>query len=119
MNHEVISVDGDTKIDTVHFRERSQGPNNAWKREGITEYFIKPDVVIAENGLGPPKVDINPLIENKTVGETGRVGIDIKTGYCASNIRFSLMYNDIQSPLYAAGSCTFYPSFFHKIRMRT
>ena len=27
------------------------------------EYFIKPDVVIAENGLGSAKIDINKLID--------------------------------------------------------
>jgi len=116
-----MRMEGDTKIEAVHFKERSGSgdDNNAWKREGFVEYFIKPDVVIAEAGLGPPKVDLSPLIANKDVGETGRVGIDLKTGYPAANIRFSLMYNDIQSPLYAAGSGTWFPSFFHKIRMRT
>jgi len=37
----------------------------------------------------------------------------------ASNIRFSLIYNDIMSPIYAAGSCTQFPSFIHKVRVRT
>lgn len=36
-----------------------------------------------------------------------------------SNIRFSLYQNDIMSPILAAGSCTHYPSFMHKIKVRT
>ena len=37
-------------------------------KEGITEYFIKPDMVIVENGLGSGKVDIKPLIDPKDEG---------------------------------------------------
>lgn len=29
------------------------------------------------------------------------------------------MHNDLQSPVYAVGSCSQYPSFFHKIKFRT
>ena len=34
-------------------------------------------------------------------------------------MKFSLHYNDLFSPILAAGSCTQYPSFVHKIRVRT
>ena len=37
----------------------------------------------------------------------------------ASDMRFSLHYNDLFSPILAAGSCTMFPSFLHKIKIRT
>lgn len=40
-------------------------------------------------------------------------------GIPASDTKFSLHYNDIHSPILAAGSCTQYPSFLHKVRIRT
>lgn len=58
------------------------------------------------------------MIQQKVAGSLNRIGIDFY-GMPASNKRFSLLYNDIQSPLYAAGSCTQYPSFLHKIRVRS
>jgi hypothetical protein len=83
------------------------------------EYFIKPDVVIAENGLGDAKIDINKLIELKEGGNLSRIGVDLQTKLPASNIRFSLIYNDIMFPIYAADSCTMFPSFMHKLKVRT
>lgn len=88
-------------------------------KEGITEYFLKPDMVIVENGLGMGKVNIRPLIDPKDEGQINHVGLDHRTGLPASNVRFSLLYNDIHSCFYSAGSCGFYPSFFHKLRVRT
>jgi hypothetical protein len=34
-----------------------------------------------------------------------KIGYCKKTGYPASNVRFSLLYNDMASPFLAAGSC--------------
>lgn len=34
-------------------------------------------------------------------------------------MKFSLHYNDLFSPILAAGSCTSFPSFIHKIKVRT
>jgi hypothetical protein len=36
-----------------------------------------------------------------------------------SNMRFSLYPNDISSPILAVGSCTHYPSFMHKVKVRS
>ncbi len=46
------------------------------------------------------------------------MGID-PHGIPASDVRFSLHYNDIHSSIFAAGSCTQYPGFIHKTRLRT
>lgn len=77
-------------------------------------------MVIAENGLGAPKVDLKTLMVENADNENSlnKVGYCKKTGYPQTNVRFALMYNDNQSPYYAAGSCQFTPSFFHKIKMR-
>lgn len=47
-----------------------------------------------------------------------KLGID-SAGVPASDIKFSLHYNDLFSPILAAGSCTQFPSFVHKYRYRT
>ena len=79
---------------------------------------MEPDFIIAENGLGQPKVDLKKIIDVKESNHVNFVGLD-KDGIPASNVRFSLLYNDIASPLLAAGSCTGFPSFLHKMRLRT
>ena len=120
MNCRITDMRGDTKLEKIFFRREEDNNEVALVRpEGVTDYFLKPDVLIVENGLGEPKVDINELLEKKDSGAVMKVGIDPQTRLPASNIRFSLIYNDIMSPLYAAGSCTQYPSFMHKIRVRT
>lgn len=98
---------GLNKLESIHFKnEEDTKPEKLFSKEGITELFIKPDVVIAENGIGQPKLDLKQLIDQKEDGSLSRIGIDRQNGIPASNIRFSLLYNDIQSPIYAAGSCT-------------
>jgi hypothetical protein len=65
-----------------------------FSEQGVTEYFVCPDVVIAENGIGKPKLDISTLIEQKENSTVNKVGLD-NAGVPASNIRFSLFYNNI------------------------
>ena len=86
--------------------------------EGVTDYFVKPDLIIAENGVGAPKADLSKIIDVKESSTVNHIGIDTE-GVPISNIRFSLLSNDIASPILAAGSCTGYPSFLHKMRIRT
>ena len=86
--------------------------------EGQAEYFISTDIIIAENGIGRPKADLKSLIgqqEKNNLSSLTFSNEDIPI----SNIRFSLLQNDIMSPYLAAGSCTHYPSFMHKIKVRT
>ena len=45
-------------------RPEDKTPEKLYSKEGATEYFISPDVVICENGVGPVKMDINKLIVN-------------------------------------------------------
>jgi hypothetical protein len=83
---------------------------------------VRPDIVIAENGVGQPKYDLKNLLAPGTNAESGepplKLGFDA-TGIPASDVKFSLHYNDLFSPILAAGSCTQYPSFLHKVKVRT
>lgn len=63
MDCEITQMKGLNKLESIHFkREEDTKPEKLFSREGITELFIKPDIVIAENGLGEPKVDLGELI---------------------------------------------------------
>lgn len=113
MNAKIAKIEGMNKIDTIYFsKEQGQQDRNV-------EYYIRPDVVIAENGIGSPKLELQKLLQ-KADDDVGplQLGID-PNGVPASDIKFSLHYNDLHSPIFAAGSCSQYPSFLHKIRVRT
>lgn len=104
MNAEITRMEGVNKIDSIYFKKP-----NASSSEKNVEYFVRPDVVIAENGLGAPKYNIKDLLTPASNAESGEppfpVGIS-PNGVPSSDIRFSLKYNDNHSPLLAAGSCT-------------
>ena len=56
-------------MEAIYFRkEEDKSVDKLYSKEGAVEYFINPDVVIVENGIGTPKIDLNRLIEN---GEDG------------------------------------------------
>lgn len=117
MNTEITKIQGMNKIETLYFKKNN---NNA--KEKNVEHFVRPDVVIVENGIGEPKYSLRDILtagEHSEAGEPPlKLGID-GTGIPASDVKFSLHYNDLFSPILAAGSCTQYPSFMHKVRVRT
>lgn len=118
-NCEITKMKGTTKLEAIHFRDAENSrPEKVFSKEGIVEQFIKPDVIICENGLGSPKINLNEYFEQKEDGSLSRLGIDRSSGIPTSNLRFSLLHNDLQSCIYAAGSATQYPSFIHKLRIR-
>jgi len=95
------------KIESISFeKESDQGQT---RDERNIEYFIKPDIVIAENGLGRPKYELSSLLapaSNAEVDEPPlQIGMD-QDKVPASDIRFSLHYNDLHSPIFAVGSAT-------------
>jgi len=116
---QITKMDGENKLETIHFRDaKNQAKTKMFTSEGIVEYTINPDMVIVENGLGPPKVELGKCINNKDAGALQRIALDFTNGMPSSNIRFSLLHNDTASCLYAAGSTTQFPSFFHKVKVR-
>ena len=114
-----LKLKGDTKLDTIYFtRSEDKSPEKLYSKEGAIEYFISPDVVICENGVGPVKMDINKLIVNSEQGQVNRIAVD-ESGLPYCNMRFSLLHNDHASSIFGVGSATSYPSFFHKLKVRT
>lgn len=119
MDVELTGVNGDTTMESIYFKKaEDRSVEKLYSKEGVMEYFIHPDVVIVENGVGAPKLDLNGLIENGESGSLDCIKVDSK-GLPYSNMRFSLLPNDHASPINAVGSATQYPSFFHKLRVRT
>lgn len=47
MKTEITKLQGLNKIEGIYFKK-----NNADKSEKNVEYFVRPDVIIAENGIG-------------------------------------------------------------------
>lgn len=51
-------------MDAIHFRDEiNNRPEKIFSKEGLVENFIKPDIIICENGVGSPKVDLNDKFE--------------------------------------------------------
>jgi len=49
----VTQLKGLNKLESIHFKnEEDTKPEKLFSKEGITEHYIKPDIVIAENGIG-------------------------------------------------------------------
>lgn len=49
--------------------------NKYFSKDGMTEFYIKPDLIIVENGIGPPKIDLSKVVEQKDSGALNRIGI--------------------------------------------
>ena len=112
---------GDYKIEKIHFRKLDPSKSEyeqIMSEEDQMEYFISTDIVIAENGIGAPKCDLKSMIGEQEKNHLSSLTFNNEE-IPISNIRFSLLQNDIMSPYLAAGSCTHYPSFMHKIKIRT
>ena len=57
MNIKLGRIEGVNKVETLYFSKK-----NIKDGERNIEYYLRPDVIIAENGLGAPKVDINNIL---------------------------------------------------------
>lgn len=110
-------MNGLNKIDEIYFKRDSKN-----SEDKNVEYFLRPDVIIAENGIGQPRYDLQKLLLPGDHAEHGeppiQVGID-SSGIPGADIRFSLHYNDLFSPIVAAGSACTFNSFIHKTKIRT
>ena len=120
-NAKITHLAGDYKLEKIHFRKVDPFLSEAEQylsQEGQPEYFVSTDCVIAENGLGPPKGNLKALIGEQEKSNLSSLTFN-NENIPISNVRFSLLQNDIASAYLAAGSCTHYPSFMHKIKVRT
>jgi hypothetical protein len=104
MQAEITKIQGMNKIEGLYFKKNAPS-----KEEKNVEFYLRPDIVIAENGVGAPKYDLKSVLAPAKNAENGepplKLGIDA-TGVPASDVKFSLHYNDLFSPILAAGSCT-------------
>lgn len=77
MNVELTKLKGENKLTEIRFRKANDcNPEKIFSEEGVVDYYLRPDVVIAENGLGPPKLDLNALITQREFGSLNRIGLD-------------------------------------------
>ena len=58
----------------IYFKKKNRKNE---KEEENVEYYLKPDVVIAENGLGAPKYEIKKVLAPASNAENGEPPLDI------------------------------------------
>jgi len=68
-----------------------------------TDYFIKPDMVICENGIGRPRCELLSYVGYQDKGSEQKVSLG-NEHIPHANTRFALIHNDIHSPILAVGS---------------
>lgn len=88
----VSHIIGDYKIDKIHFKRGlsdSEYAEKIWSKQGATDYYIRPDMVIVENGVGEPKQDLAALVGNEDEGNLNNLTFT-KLKLPISNVRFSL-----------------------------
>lgn len=104
-------MEGDNDLEAIYFNKEGD-----YDHETVadTEYFIRPDMVICENGIAGPKQSLLHMVGAQEQGSQRKVSIGTFNGVPHTNTRFSLIHNDIHSPIYAVGSCAEYPSFVQK-----
>jgi hypothetical protein len=74
MKTEITKIQGMNKIESIHFKRNSENEEKQTGKEATdknVEYFVRPDVVIAENGIGAPKYDIRTLLAPGSHSENG------------------------------------------------
>jgi hypothetical protein len=66
MGATITEMKGMNKLDAIYFKKAHQSTEEHMiSGAPSTEFVLKPDVVIAENGLDLPKINLEGLIENK------------------------------------------------------
>lgn len=105
-NTKLKDLKGDHKLEEIIFRKDGEYGDLKDFSDEYYDYSIKPDVIIAENGIGKPTIDLRALIDNKEHGSEEKVSISEDTGLPISNIRFQLIHNEHMTTLFAAGNAT-------------
>ena len=84
-NAKITNLKGDYKIEEIHFRKLDETASDY----NSVNYFIKPDVVIVENGVGATRQDLQQMIGYEEAGVLSSLTFG-NTGIPISNIRFSI-----------------------------
>lgn len=115
-NARITELKGDSDLQAVHFNKEE---DYAKDKVADTEYVIEPDMVICANGIGLPRKQLLQLVGAQDQGSESRVQIGSRPNFIPHvNIRFSLIHNDVFSPIYGVGPGVELPSFIFKQRMR-
>lgn len=116
----LTGIDGDTKIEKIRFFDsENKDHSKIYSEEGITESFIRPDMVIVENGFTTPKGDLSSLIEHRERGDRMRVKFSREQVPKISKNCMPQHYVKFNPSLYCAGSCCETQSLFQKACYRT
>lgn len=106
-NAKIVSVEGSNELEQITFnKEEDYGPGRIAK----VDYFVKPDMVIVENGIDRPQKELIKMVGSQDSGSAEKVKMNPEYLPIA-NLRFSLCHQNISSPIFAAGSATLYPGF--------
>ena len=93
----ITQIEGMSEVEGIYFtKDEHNSEEHMISGEQTIEYFIKPDVVICENGLGDLKMDLATLIENREINAINRIAF-ANDNTPMANIRFSLLHNELQS----------------------
>jgi hypothetical protein len=107
-------MEGDNDLEAIFYNREQDYEND---KIPDTDYFVKPDMVICENGISRPKKELLSMVGYQDKGSEKKISMNTEQ-IPTANIRFSLVHNDIYSPILAVGSAAEYPSFVQKQRMR-
>lgn len=110
-NVNIKNLEGEGELKGIYFNKEEDHENN---QIPDTDYFIKPDTVICANGIDQPKKDLGVLVGAQEEGSERRIQLGGFTKIPHTNVRFSLIHNDIASSILAAGSAVEIPSFIFK-----
>ena len=59
-----VRTKGDTRMEAIYFIQgKDKSVDKMYSKQGADEYFINPDVVIVENGVGDPKMDLTNIVD--------------------------------------------------------
>ena len=100
-------MDGDNDLETIYFNKEEDYKDG---KVPDTDYFVKPDMVICENGVGRPRKELLSMVGFQDGGNLQKVAMS-DTYIPSTNVRFSLLHNDISPTILAVGSCAEFPSF--------
>lgn len=115
-NAKVTRMEGDTELEKISFYKEEDHVN---KPAPDVEYFIQPGLVIASNGIEKPRRDLSSLVGAQEQGSERRIQTGGESKIPHVNVRFSLIHNDVHSPILGVGPAVEVPSFIFKDRARS
>jgi len=107
----VTRLEGENALEAIYFNKEGEYGDDI---VSLTEYFVKPDMVICENGIGRPRQELIDLVGHQDSGSNDAIAVGGMTKIPHVNTRFSLIHNDIASPIHGVGAAVEFPSFVQK-----